>query len=345
MDEGIEVIPAAGSALATPGERDHVLSERIVDALEAAVPANTARAYRDVWATWEAWCDGELRTPLPATPQTLTTYVYDLLTTPRPKRGGQIAPSTVEQHIAIVRSAHDRAGHEKPDATAALDLLKQYRKDLADQGQRVKKSPPITARILRLLVEHTDTGAVKGVRDRFLMVAGHNMMARRSELAGLNLDEVHEEEDDLVVYVRRTKTDQAAQGREVRMPRHQHAIVCPIRAYREWTDELDEQGITDGRLLRSIDRHGTIGPSLSGDAVNDAVRNAAYRAREVLPVRWSLYSAHGLRSGGATQARTYGAAMHDIAEHGGWNPRSPVVYGYVRAEDAKNHNVMRPPAE
>lgn len=31
-----------------------------------------------------------------------------------------------------------------------------------------------------------------------------------------------------------------------------------------------------------------------------------------------------------------------VAEHGRWNPRSPVVYGYVRAEDERKDNVMRP---
>lgn len=339
MDESFEVIPAPGADIATVGDRDLRVSEAAREAYDAAMPANTRRAYDRAWAPFAAWCDQELRTALPATPETLMEYVHALTSHPLPS-GGWIAPGSVEQTIAAIRTRHAEHGYPKtPDARAALRVLRGYRRDQAEQGRRTRKAPPITARLLRQMVRATERDSIIGLRDRTLLVVGFNMMARRSELCALRIDEVSEDEDDLLVYVRSSKTDQDAKGRECRLPRAPHAEVCPMRLTREWIGELAAGGETTGRLFRSVDRNGDFGQSLSGDAVNRIVRKVATAAG--LP-NAEAYTAHSLRAGGATTARSYGASMTAIAEHGRWNPRSPVVYGYVRAEDDRKDNVMRP---
>lgn len=342
MTEPVEIIPAAGTELAEVGDRDRQLSEATREALEAAVPKNTARAYGDAWAIFTAWCERELRTALPATPETLAEYVHALITHPTPVTGHDIAPASVEQTIAAIRTMHAEHGHKgEPDTGPALKLLRAYKREQADKGRRTRKAPPITAKLLRYLVWNTPEDTVIGVRDRALLVVGFTMMARRSELAALNLDEVTEDEDDLVVYVRKSKTDKESKGQETRLPRGQYPETCPIRTTRAWLDELEAVGITDGRLFRSVTRHGEIGESITGDAINRVVRNAAERAQDALPAPWSSYTAHSLRSGAATSAREGGAPMEAIARHGRWNPKSPVVYGYVRAADERKENVMR----
>ncbi|PZG17586.1 hypothetical protein C1J01_17690 [Nonomuraea aridisoli] len=91
-------------------------------------------------------------------------------------------------------------------------------------------------------------------------------------------------------------------------------------------------------LLRRINRHGTLGPSLGADAVNTIVRDLAVRAR--VPGAETV-TAHSLRAGGATVAYAAGVPVAVIAKHGRWSPASPVVLRYIRAVDRWRDNAMR----
>ncbi|NED50654.1 integrase, partial [Micromonospora aurantiaca] len=64
------------------------------------------------------------------------------------------------------------------------------------------------------MVSTCDPETPKGARDRALLLLGFNMMARRSELAALDLADITEHEEGLLVRIRRSKTDQAAAGVE-----------------------------------------------------------------------------------------------------------------------------------
>src|SRR5690606_27846407 len=110
------------------------------------------------------------------------------------------------------------------------------------------------------------------------------------------------------------------------------------RLVRAWRDLLATHGITDGPVLRSVDRHGRLGGRLSGDGLHRIVRAAAVRAG--LPDA-ARYSAHSLRAGGATAAYRAGAPVSTIAAHGRWAPGSPVVLSYVRAVDRWTDSPLR----
>ena len=137
--------------------------------------------------------------------------------------------------------------------------------------------------------------------------------------------------------IRASKTDQDAHGVIIAIPPGQHADTDPVRLVRAWRALLAEHGHTSGRLLRSVTRHGRIGASLSTDAVSDLVQAAAKRAK--LP-HADTYSAHSLRTGGATAAYRAGAPVSTIAAHGRWSPGSPVVLSYVRAVDRWKDNAL-----
>lgn len=321
-----------GGALAPLTDANLELSERTKTRILDSVPENTRRAYRRQWATFTAWCERHGRRSLPATGETLAEYVAELVDAER-------GPATIEQAIAAIRTMHRDAGHEaQPNTAGARRILRGYRRERAQAGQRAHQAPPITLKTLRRMIEATDPTTVIGARDRLLLVLGFAMMARRSELAALSLSDVTETDDGLEVLVRASKTDQDGMGRVVAIPRGSHPDTDPVRLYRAWRAVLAERGITERRLFRSVTRHGRIGESISADAVHDAVRAAAVRAG--LP-NAETYSAHSLRAGGATSAYRAGAPVSTIAVHGRWSPASPVVLGYVRAVDRWTDNPMR----
>jgi integrase len=133
----------------------------------------------------------------------------------------------------------------------------------------------------------------------------------RSELVGLDVDDVSEGADGLTVRLRRSKTDQEGAGRTRGIPYGSNPVTCPVRAWRVW---LELSGITEGPAFRPVDRHGHMGATrLSGPAVALVVKRRAARAgldpREV--------AGHSLRAGLATSAAAAGVAERVIANQMG----------------------------
>jgi integrase len=328
-----ELVPVGEPADHKPADRDTALSDGTRERLERSVPENTKRAYSRQWATFTAWCTEHGRTPLPATPHTLAEYVSNLADLDR-------APATIEQAIAAVRAAHRHSGHRgQPETDAAQAVLKTHKRERAAAGKRKRKAPPVTLAPLRAMIETTDPDTLSGRRDRVLLVLGFAMMARRSELAALAIGDVRFTDDGITVLVRSSKTDQDAAGAEVHIPHGVHPDTDPVRVTRAWLDALAERQVTDGPLLRRINRWGQLQDgAMSGAAINEAVQRLAAAAGLDGAAD---FTAHGLRAGGPTEAAKAGHPTSFIAEHGRWSKTSPQVLEYIRPVDRWRDNPMR----
>jgi integrase len=331
---------ATGELIVTPAgdggphtAADYALSARTRARIADGVPANTRRAYARQWSAFTLWCGEHGRVALPATAHTLAEYTTHLCDAGR-------APASVEQAIAAVRTMHRLAGHAGQPATEPARLaLRAYKRGRAEAGGRgQREAPPITIDALRAMVSACDLDTPAGRRDRLLLVLGLALMGRRSELVALMREDVREVADGLEVTIRTSKTDKDSAGETIAIPRGTHPLTDPVAAWRDWLDVLDRAGHAGGRLLRRINRHGTVGPSLGADAVNVIVRDLAVRAG--LPYAHAV-TAHSLRAGGATVAYAAGVPVAVIAKHGRWAPASPVVLRYIRAVDRWRDNAMR----
>jgi site-specific recombinase XerD len=311
---------------------DRYVSDRTAERIRASVPENTRRAYGRQLERFEAWCAEHGRTPLPATAETLTEFVSFLCDL-------ELGPSSIDQAITAIRTQHRTNGYpEQPGTEGARRVLKVHRRGRAEAGKRAHKAPTIVLERLRLMIEATPADSLLGKRDRALFVVGFAMMARRSELAGLWIEDVAEHEDGLTILVRSSKTDQSGVGAEVHIPAGVHSDTDPVRVVRRYLEALAELGIASGKLFRSVDRHGRPGASISPDGINKAVRAGAERAGIEGA---DLFSAHGLRAGGATSAYRNGAPVSAIAAQGRWSEKSTAVLGYIRVEDQRRNNPMR----
>ena len=313
-----------------PHDPNTVLSAAALDRLDRSIPENTKNAYRRQARDFIAWCQERGRATMPASAQTLADYVSHLCDQDK-------APSTIEQAIATIRVAHREAGHDgQPDTRAALRILKTHKRDRAEQGKRKRKAPPVTLNVLRAMVDVANPATLAGRRDRVMLVLGFAMMARRSELAALRIEDVAFTDDGLTVLIRKSKTDQDAAGAEVNIPHGVHPDTDPVRVVRAWLDVL---GAADGPLLRAINRWDQVQPGgLSGAAINERVRKLAIEAGVPNAV---AFTAHGLRAGGPTEAAKAGQPVSFIAEHGRWSKTSPQVMEYIRPVDKWRDNPMR----
>lgn len=336
-------MPGTEIQVAAVADADLTVSSRVLERIAASVPDSTRRAYTTDWKAFEKWCREAGRTALPCTAETLAEYVSHLADKGR-------APAGISRAISSIRVAHDLSGHQPPRTAAARSVIKAYRNERADAGiANETPLPAMTVRQVKILAEAVDVTTAAGLRDRLIIVLGWAMMARRGELARLNIADVTEVESGLDVLVRKAKADQLAVGRKVAVPYGSDPVTCPVRLMRSWTGLLSQRGITSGPLLRRIDRWGNIAgePGTACAGANpelvrmsgEAVRLIVVRTAKAAKLETHL-SAHSLRAGGATGAYLGDADLLSIGRHGGWRDGSPVLMRYIRDVDRWKKNPM-----
>jgi hypothetical protein len=198
---------------------------------------------------------------------------------------------------------------------------------MVPRKMRAARTKVITAMVAPL------SDGLADARDRTLLLFGFAGALRRSELVALDIEDVSEDDDGLLLVVRRSKTDQEAEGAIRGLPYGSHPATCPVRAWRGW---LTASGITTGPAFRSVDRHGRLGAQrLSDRAVADMIKRRARAAGLD-----GAFAGHSLRAGFATEGCAQGTPELAIMRHGRWRSAS-VMRGYI--EEAPSGTTTPPP--
>lgn len=325
VDDAATALAVRQSRLAAPAP----LSDSAQQRRRKSKADNTVTAYQRHVVKYETWCleNGHLPYRDDRDGTTLAEWVNALADAGAGK-------ATMKQAIAAVRTAHTMRGLPKPDIEQATEVRDGYFRE--STHKRVQRALPLTVHALRAMVKCTENTGAQGLRDRLLLSLGFSILARRSELCALQIGDVAEHEEGLVVYIAKSKTDQLGEGAEVAVLAKNHAPTDPVRLLQAWVALLAERGITEGPLLRSVDRWGNIAGGLTGEGVNRIVKRLAEAACLPNP---DGYSGHSMRAGGATEAHRAGAPLQAIADLGRW--RSDAVTRYIRAVDQWRDHPMR----
>lgn len=328
-------------------DTDRLLSPAAVAAVAAGIPDSTRRAYDSDFRAFTSWCSTAGRTPLPATPETVTEYVTHLTTAPSARTGRPLSPSSIERRLAAIRTAHKAAGVQPAESKGARKVLAGYRARLAetrDPAARTRKAAAAVPDALRAMLAPIDRGTLVGARDAALLLLGYATAARVSELVALDLADIVETDDGLLVTLYRRKLKRHD---EVAVPYGSNPATCPVRAVRALTALLATAGRDSGPLLLRIDRHGRVAAPMTrggrtiGDPTGRLTPAAAagivtHRAEEAhLTGQWT---GHSLRRGFATAARRAGHTLERIGRHGGWADGSRALLGYMEEGDRWERN-------
>lgn len=317
-------------------EDEYSLSDETIADLERGRSANTEAAYARWWNLAEEWCRQRGRPSLPMTAQTLTEFVGSLAHATS-RTGQPYAPASLEQAVAAIRAMHYRAGFlAQPNTRGAIERIRVHRQDQAKAGRRVKTAKPITLDALRLMLARCpDT--LHGKRDAAILVLGYGLFGRRSELAAVMIEHLTVTDDWLTVFIPISKTDRDAHGEDTEVPAELAPDIDAAAILRRYLDALAEHGITEGPLLRSVNRWGTPGPRLAAAAINDITKRLALQAGIKDALRMT---AHGLRAGGPTDAAERGVPVPYIAEQGRWSKTSTAVLKYIKPVDKRRNNPL-----
>ena len=293
--------------------------------IQAATSDNTRRAYRSAIKHFIAW--GGL---LPTDENTLIRYLVDHAET--------LNPRTLDVRIAAIRQWHTTQNITDPTRTAMVQkTLVGIRRQ---HGKPKKKAAPLQPDhvIAMLHVIRQQSNTLKALRDEAILLIGFFGAFRPSELAALDTTWLAFEEEGVVITLPRSKTDQTGEGKMTAIPYAPHA-PCPARSLQTW---IDEAGITDGAVFRSITRWGSLAEkALTPASINTLLKNWASAAglKQAEGV-----SGHSLRRGFTTSAILAGADFKAVKKQGNWTV-DETVWAYfdeaLRFTDNASHALYR----
>jgi len=304
------VFESGTTALAIPDQR---LVDRAREYTAAARAHSTRRIYRTFWLQFEAWATDRGRSYLPADAETVALYLAHL--------AESYKTATIRLKMSAIAAAHKAAG--LPSPLVSPIVARVWAGIRREKGCAPHQKAAMMTDALRVMLAQLPNGK-RGVRDRALVLLGFAGGFRRSEIVGLNFEDVAFTSDGAIVTIRRSKTDQEGEGRTVGIPFGSNPRTCPVRALRELADQLGS--IAGEPLFPEITRHGKVtGRRASGQAVARCVQRLA-RAAGLDPTR---YGGHSLRSGLATQSAANGASLSAIASQTGHHSLE-MVQRYIR---------------
>ena len=289
---------------------------RVADALENAQSENTRRNYAGQYRKFRAWCEREDQSALPAQPEVVAAYAAELA------EDGK-SMSTIRLAVAAIVDAHRSVGLESPQTAGVTETLRGLTRQL---GVSQKQARPLDADALAAIrataftprttrggsLEMEDTALRRGRLDIALASVLSDAGLRISETASLRWRDVLDAEDGAgLVYIERSKTDQAGEGAYVVVTPDTLAALKLLRQDSGLMPDADASvfGLSMSQISRRV----------------DGMARAAGLGEG--------YSGHSGRVGLAIRMTRRGAPLQAVQTQGRW--KSPAMPArYTRGEKA-----------
>ncbi|SFM53854.1 site-specific integrase [Nitrosomonas communis] len=273
--------------------------------LNASLSANTLRAYRDDLQHFQNWGG-----TLPTTSEQIACYLAHYA------QGLTVA--TLTRRLASLSKLHNIKQWPNPVSTELVRVT--FRGIRNQHGVKQRQVAPAIKEDIMAMVNNLQ--GIKAIRDKALLLIGFAGAFRRSELASLQYSDIQFVLQGVLIHLRRSKTDQAREGRKIAIP-YARGIACPVIALREW---LQLSGITEGPIFRNVNCHGQIGAQIiSPQSIALVIKERAKAAG----LDSSQYSGHSLRAGLITSAAQAGVSSWKIRQQTG-HKSDAMLQRYIR---------------
>lgn len=246
--------------------------------IAASISENTKRAYKK----WLSIFEGHGFT-IPCS----AVDVVSFLTTVKKANGENYSAQSLNQALAAIAYAHELMGAPNPTNDAVVKTVFSGIKRVhgtkpTRQAAPVKKDS---------LIEHIKKPTSKiEVRNNALILIGFFGAFRRSELSGLDFNDVKFTNEGVILTLKKSKTNQEGKLEQKFIPQRSDKL-CPCKALKFW---LEISKINSGWLFRNIKKNGKLGDSLSPNSINLIIKEVfnEVEQNDILKV-----SGHSLRVG------------------------------------------------
>ena len=304
------------------------LAKRLPDTVLHSRADSTVKKYLGAFRRWKSWATGRQIVPVPAKEHHVALYLQFLADSTKSK-------SAVEEACNSIAWVHSTAGLPSPTVSPFVKAtLEGFQRLLAKPT--VKKAP-VTSVMLEEMVN--DAGKSRSLSDLRLVTAcllSYAGFLRFNELVNIRPCDIKIQDDKMILYIPRSKTDQLRKGDELIIARTGNA-TCPVSMLESYLARTRMQ-LSDQRFLfrpicktargEALRDSGSISYSCLRDLFKKKLSDLGYN-----PLEFGL---HSLRAGGATAAANNGVSDRLFKRHGRWKT-DKAKDGYV--EDSIAHRM------
>ena len=270
------------------------LSAKSRHSINIAHAENTLDAYESDWNDFCDWCEHMHVSAFPAEPETIVNYINDL--------ADNAKANTVARRVSALTENFDAAGIREnpcrfPIVKNALRGIKRM-KGTIQHGKM-----PVLFDDIKEMLQYLNGDELQQARDKAILLVGFYGAMRRSEIAGLDVEDLQFSKLGLLITLRKSKTDQMDQGQLIAIPYVKDKEYCAVTALRKW---LSLAHIKKGPVFRGFTKAHTIRKNRISD------KSIALIVKEYVGLMGmdpDDYGAHSLRHGFATTA-----AQHHVEE-------------------------------
>lgn len=280
-----------------------------LELLDGAYAQSTIDAYYRDFCVFVQWCGVNNIVPLPCGAVGLASFIDD--------QSQAKAAATVRRYAVSVGKMHRLLNFDDPskEEVVRLALRRAHRSAVAPQRQ----SAGLTRSDVDAIAAMADR-SLRNLRDAAMISVGFDGLMRRSEIAALAVRDVEFMGGaGARVVVRRSKTDQLARGRVVRLTRPTTNLLA------RWVERSGCNGALFGPVYggRVISRH--VNPVTVQRAITRCLHEIGKDPR-------GAYTGHALRVGAAQELLAMGLDAASIMRAGGWKSFSTLARYLERVE-------------
>lgn len=270
------------------------LTEKSRQSIYVARAENTIDAYKSDWRDFCEWCEYHDQNAFPAEPETIVNYINDL--------ADNAKANTVARRISALTENFDAAGLR--DNPCRFPIVKNALRGIKRmKGTMQHGKAPILFEDIKEMLTYVEGTELQQLRDKAILLIGFYGAMRRSEIAGMDVEDLNFTRLGLLVTLRKSKTDQFDQGQVIAIPYVKEKEICAVTALQNW---LDASGIVSGPVFRGF----TKGHHIRKTRISDkTIALIVKKYVGLMGMDPKEYGAHSLRHGFATSA-----AMNHVEE-------------------------------
>ena len=274
---------------------------------------NTLRAYQSDFKDFSRFCSKNGFKAMPTEAKIIALYLTHL--------SSYSKFSTLKRRLASIKVVHKLKGHyldtKHPIITENLMGIKRK------MGIKQISKKPLLINDLKLIIDviNEEKKEIKKYQDKALILIGFAGGFRRSELVGLDYEDIDFVMEGVKITIKKSKTDQTGIGMIKAIPYFENQDYCPVLSLKEW---INLSKIKNGKIFKISDK-----------SVALKIKKYALLAG----LNHHKYAGHSLRSGFATSTAEIGADERSIMAMTG-HKTTQMVRRYIQEANLFKNNAL-----